>query len=135
MNYLVALICGSLFGFGLALSGMTDPAKVIGFLDLFGNWDPTLAFVMGGALLISLPFFQFGLGRLNAPMFAELFRIPDRSDIDIRLIAGAALFGIGWGLVGLCPGPVIASFAYLNADIFIFAAAMTAGMFAADQLS
>lgn len=134
MNYLIALVCGTLFGFGLALSGMTDPEKVIGFLDLFGDWDPTLAFVMGGALMISLPFFQFGLARLGSPMFEDVFRLPTRNDIDWRLISGAASFGIGWGLVGLCPGPAIASLAYLNPDIPIFAAAMVAGMFAADKL-
>ncbi len=132
MKLLMALISGILFGFGLALSGMTDISKVIGFLDLFGNWDPTLAFVMGGGILVSLPFFQFGLGKLKAPFFADVFRLPTRTDIDGRLITGAALFGIGWGLVGLCPGPAIASLAYLNIEILYFGAAMLAGMFVAD---
>lgn len=134
MKLLAALICGALFGFGLALSGMTDVAKVIGFLDLFGNWDPTLAFVMGGGLLVSLPFFQFGLPKLQQPVLTEVFRLPTRQDIDARLLGGAALFGIGWGLVGLCPGPVLASLAYFNTDIVIFAVAMVAGMFAADSI-
>ena len=132
MKLLMALFCGMLFGFGLALSGMTDISKVIGFLDLFGNWDPTLAFVMGGGILVSLPFFQFGLGKIKAPLFADVFRLPTRTDIDGRLIGGAALFGIGWGLVGLCPGPAIASLAYLNIDILYFGVAMMAGMFVAD---
>jgi uncharacterized membrane protein YedE/YeeE len=132
MKLIAALACGMLFGLGLSMSGMTDVTKVIGFLDLFGNWDPTLAFVMGGGLLISLPFFQFGLGKLNTPVLADVFRLPTRSDIDAKLIVGASLFGIGWGLVGLCPGPVLASFAYLNPDIVYFALAMFAGMFAAD---
>jgi uncharacterized membrane protein YedE/YeeE len=132
MKLLMALLCGTLFGFGLALSGMTDISKVTGFLDLFGHWDPTLAFVMGGGILVSLPFFQFGLGKIKAPLFADVFRLPTRTDIDGRLIGGAALFGIGWGLVGLCPGPAIASLAYLNIDILYFSVAMMAGMFVAD---
>jgi len=135
MNLLFALFCGTLFGIGLALSGMTDPARVIGFLDLFGDWDPTLGFVMAGALMISLPFFQLGVGKFKAPMFADVFRIPDRTDIDPQLITGAALFGMGWGLSGLCPGPVISSLAYLNEDVVFFAIAMIAGMFIADVVA
>lgn len=135
MNYLVTLICGTLFGFGLALSGMTDPEKVIGFLDLFGDWDPTLAFVMGGAVMISLPFFQFGISKLQTPWLSDVFHLPNRNDIDWRLLGGAAMFGIGWGLVGLCPGPAIASLAYLNLDIVFFAIAMGTGMFIADQIA
>ncbi len=129
-----SLLCGALFGFGLALSGMTDVSTVIGFLDLFGTWDPTLALVMGGGLAITMPFFQFGLGKMQAPVLDEVFRLPTRADIDPQLIGGAALFGIGWGLVGLCPGPAIASLAYLNIDIFYFGVAMALGMFVAEQL-
>ena len=132
MILLTALICGALFGAGLAFSGMTDVSRVIGFLDITGEWDPTLAFVMGGGLLISLPFFQVGLGRLRAPFFSDIFRLPTSRDIDGRLLAGAALFGIGWGLVGLCPGPAIASLAYLNPDLLWFALAMIAGMAAVE---
>ena len=132
MKLFFALLCGTLFGIGLALSGMTDPEKVIGFLDLFGAWDPTLGFVMAGALMASLPFFQLCLGRMQKPLFADDFRLPTRSDIDPQLVTGAALFGIGWGLVGLCPGPVISSLAYQNNDVAIFAVAMIAGMFLAD---
>ncbi len=134
MKLLMALLCGMLFGFGLALSGMTDIANVIGFLDLFGDWNPTLAIVMVGGILVSLPFFQFGLEKIKAPLFADVFRLPTRTDIDGRLIGGAALFGIGWGLVGLCPGPAIASLAYLNIDILYFGVAMMAGMFVTDFL-
>jgi len=130
----MALLCGMLFGFGLALSGMTDINNVIGFLDLFGDWNPMLAFVMVGGILVSLPFFQFGLGKIKAPLFANVFRLPTKTDIDGRLIGGAALFGIGWGLVGLCPGPAIASLAYLNIDILYFGVAMMAGMFVTDFL-
>ena len=132
MKLLMALLCGILFGFGLALSGMTDIANVIGFLDLFGDWNPALAFVMVGGILVSLPFFQFGLGKIKAPLFASSFSLPTKNDIDARLISGAALFGIGWGLVGLCPGPAIASLAYLNIDILYFGVAMLAGMFVVD---
>ena len=132
MKLLMALLCGMLFGFGLALSGMTDINNVIGFLDLFGDWNPMLAFVMVGGILVSLPFFQFGLGKIKAPLFADVFRLPTKTDIDGRLIGGAALFGIGWGLVGLCPGPAIASLAYLNIDILYFGVAMMAGMFVTD---
>ena len=132
MNLLAALLCGTLFGFGLALSGMTDVSKVIGFLDLSGRWDPTLAFVIGSGVLVSLPFFQFGLVKIQAPYFADVFQLPTRTDIDGRLLSGAALFGIGWGLVGLCPGPAITSLAYLNMDILYFGLAMIAGMFAAN---
>tara|TARA_B100000809_G_scaffold264224_1_gene319493 strand:- start:329 stop:757 length:429 start_codon:yes stop_codon:yes gene_type:complete len=132
MKLLMALLCGMLFGFGLALSGMTDINNVIGFLDLFGDWNPMLAFVMVGGILVSLPFFQFGLGKIKAPLFADVFRLPTKTDIDGRLIGGAALFGIGWGLVGLCPGPAIASLAYLNIDILYFGVAMMAGLFVTD---
>ena len=129
MKLLMALLSGMLFGFGLALSGMTDIANVIGFLDLFGDWNPTLAFVMVGGILVSLPFFQFGLRKITAPLFADVFRLPTKTDIDVRLIGGAMLFGIGWGLVGLCPGPAIASLAYLNIDVLYFGVAMIIGMF------
>ena len=132
MKLLAALACGALFGLGLAMSGMTDVTKVIGFLDIAGHWDPTLVFVMGGGVLVSLPFFQLGIGKLEKPLFADVFRLPTRNDIDVKLITGAALFGIGWGLVGLCPGPAIASIAYLNPDILYFVAAMFAGMTASD---
>ncbi len=131
-DYLAPLFCGTLFGIGLAMSGMTDVTKVIGFLDVFGNWDPTLAFVMGGGLLVTVPFFQFGLGRLQAPLFAAEFKLPGRADLDIRLVGGAMLFGIGWGIVGLCPGPAIAAIAHLNPDLLYFLFAMFAGMFLAD---
>ncbi|MFT7220920.1 MAG: putative membrane protein YedE/YeeE [Candidatus Azotimanducaceae bacterium] len=132
MNLIVALACGCLFGFGLSLSGMTDVERVTGFLDLAGDWDPTLAFVMGGGLLISLPFFQFGLKRFASPLLATEFRLPNRQDIDFRLLAGAMCFGIGWGLVGLCPGPAIASLAYMNPDIAWFGLAMLLGMLAVE---
>ena len=134
MNLLAALGCGILFGVGLAMSGMTDIERVIGFFDVFGNWDPSLAFVMGGGLLISLPFFQLLQPKLKGPVFGDVFRAPDRTDIDGRLIGGAALFGIGWGLTGLCPGPAVAALAHLDVGIIWATLAMLAGMLAADQI-
>ena len=134
MNLLAAFGCGILFGVGLAMSGMTDTERVIGFFDVFGNWDPSLAFVMGGGLLISLPFFQLLQPKLKGPVFGDVFRVPDRTDIDGRLIGGAALFGIGWGLAGLCPGPAVAALAHLDVDIIWATLAMMAGMLAADQI-
>lgn len=124
---LPALAAGTLFGAGLTFAGMTDPQRVRGFLDVFGQWDPTLAFVMGGAVLVMA--LAWRLRRLMGhPLFAEKFVLPDRSDLDPPLIVGAALFGIGWGLAGLCPGPAIASLALAPAAAVPFAAAMLVGM-------
>lgn len=121
------LVSGSLFGAGLTLSGMTDPARVRGFLDLFGNWDPTLAFVMGGAVAVMTIAWRIR-ARMAVPVFGEKFSLPDSSDLDARLIIGSALFGVGWGLAGLCPGPAIASLALSPAQVLPFVAAMFAGM-------
>lgn len=124
---IAALVSGLLFGAGLVISGMVDPLRVLGFLDVTGTWDPTLAFVMGGALLVTLPTFQ-ALGRLTKPLFAEKFALPTRRDIDARLVGGAALFGVGWGLVGLCPGPALVVLSTLQAPAFLFVGCMLAGM-------
>lgn len=122
-----ALISGLIFGLGLIVSQMTNPAKVIGFLDIFGDWDPSLALVMGGAVVVS------ALGtiiarRRGATMFAEQIELPTRRDLDYRLIGGAALFGIGWGLVGLCPGPALTAVTFGPWQLVVFVAAMFAGM-------
>jgi uncharacterized membrane protein YedE/YeeE len=122
-----ALVAGTLFGAGLTLSGMTDPQRVRGFLDLFGQWDPTLAFVMGGAVLVMAVAWRLRR-HVGHPLFAEKFVLPGRSDLDARLITGSALFGIGWGLAGLCPGPAIASLALAPAAVLPFVVAMLAGM-------
>ena len=122
-----AFAAGTLFGAGLTVSGMTDPQRVRGFLDLFGQWDPTLAFVMGGAIIVMAIAWRLR-GRMGHPLFAEQFVLPSRSDLDVRLILGSALFGIGWGIAGLCPGPAIASFALAPAAILPFVTAMLAGM-------
>jgi len=124
---LVALAIGALFGGGLALSGMIDPARVLGFLDLAGRWDPTLAFVMGGALIPSaLAYFVHR--RLARPVMAPDFAVPEPGRLDPRLIIGSVLFGIGWGLVGFCPGPALAALAVGSWPVFVFVAAMVAGM-------
>ncbi|MEP7316044.1 MAG: DUF6691 family protein [Sphingomicrobium sp.] len=121
------LASGTLFGAGLTVGGMVDPARVRGFLDLFGNWDPTLAFVMGGALVVMAIAWRFQ-ARMRQPLFAERFSLPERQDLDGKLIGGAILFGIGWGLAGICPGPAIASLALVPAKVFPFIIAMVAGM-------
>ena len=104
MKNVASLVAGVLFGFGLALAQMTDPAKILNFLDFSGTWDPTLAFVMGGAVLVTLVSFRFIL-RQPSPVLSPRFYVPTRRDIDARLIGGSALFGAGWGLGGFCPGP------------------------------
>ncbi|WP_416833178.1 DUF6691 family protein [Erythrobacter sp.] len=123
---IVPALSGIVFGAGLALGGMTDPARVRGFLDLFGAWDPTLAFVMGGAVLVMVVAWQVQ-SRMMRPLFAEGFSLPDRSDLTPRLIGGSALFGIGWGIAGLCPGPGFAALVIDPASAAIFVVAMFAG--------
>jgi uncharacterized protein len=127
MKYVVAFGSGVLFAIGLVVSGMTQPSKVVGFLDFFGNWDPSLAFVMGGAVLINAVLYRFVVKR-QRPFLTPKFHLPTRSDLDWRLIAGGGLFGVGWGLAGYCPGPGITSLASLQAPALVFVGAMTAGM-------
>tara|TARA_R110002072_G_scaffold138109_5_gene281191 strand:+ start:23023 stop:23445 length:423 start_codon:yes stop_codon:yes gene_type:complete len=124
---IASLASGTLFGAGLALGGMTDPARVRGFLDIFGDWDPTLAFVMGGAVIVMAIAWRF-VPQMAGPLLDERFHLPTRSDLTPRLIGGAALFGIGWGVAGLCPGPGIAALVIEPAAAAIFVLAMLAGM-------
>ncbi|WP_019998144.1 YeeE/YedE family protein [Aureimonas ureilytica] len=124
---LLALLSGLVFGVGLVVSQMIVPEKVLGFLDLYGTWDPSLAFVMGGAILVSAPAFALAR-RMGRPLAAPRFEIPTRRDIDARLLSGAAIFGLGWGLVGLCPGPALAAIALSAMPALVFVAAMMAGM-------
>lgn len=124
----LALLAGVLFGAGLAFSGMADPQRVRGFLDLFGSWDPTLAFVMGGALIPMAIAWRFQSG-MTKPFAAAQFSLPTRRDLDPRLVGGSALFGIGWGIAGLCPGPALADLAIAPLPAAIFVAAMLMGMF------
>src|SRR5215468_10844764 len=124
---LASFVCGLIFGAGLLISGMTQPEKVLGFLDIFGAWDATLAFVMGGAVAVAS--IGFALARRStAPVFAARFSWPERRDIDAPLVAGAVLFGIGWGLVGICPGPALVNLAGLSLPIVVFVGAMVIGM-------
>ena len=126
---LIPLAAGTIFGAGLTTGGMTDPARVRGFLDLFGAWDPTLAFVMGGAVLVMAAAWVVQR-KMIRPIFADVFSLPDRNDLTPRLIGGSALFGVGWGIAGLCPGPGFAALAIAPGSAAIFVAAMLAGMLA-----
>lgn len=127
MKQFSALLSGLLFGIGLILSGMTDPAKVIGFLDIGGRWDPSLAFVMGGAVLVGLLAFPFASSRQTA-WLGDPMRLPATRQIDRPLIFGAVLFGVGWGMAGYCPGPALTSVLYGGAKPLIFVLAMLSGM-------
>ena len=128
MSKIISLISGIIFGVGLAISNMINPAKVLGFLNFFGQWDPSLIFVMIGAILTSAPFF-FLFRNKNKPLFTETFSIPKTKNIDSKLIVGSSLFGVGWGLVGFCPGPAIASLALANEYTIFFLISMFGGFF------
>jgi uncharacterized membrane protein YedE/YeeE len=130
MQLIMALVAGLVFGLGLIVSGMTDPSKVIGFLDIFGNWNPSLAFVMGGAVAVGLIAFPFAEKRSTALLGGPV-RLPTSSKIDRRLVLGGLAFGTGWGLAGYCPGPALASllaFGEAGGKAWLFFAAMLAGM-------
>ena len=127
IRILGALAIGLLFGAGVSVSGMINPAKVLGFLDFAGNWDPTLGLVMLGALIAAVPGYAL-VRRLDAPLTEQRFQIPTARHIDVPLVAGALMFWVGWGLVGFCPGPAIAAVATGLQDVLIFFAAMVAGM-------
>jgi len=135
MRAIAALICGFVFGLGLVISGMTDTARVLGFLDVLaipkGTWDPTLVIVMAAALIVSIPGFMLSRRRAR-PLLADAAVWPTKTAVDPALIAGAALFGAGWGLVGLCPGPAIANLATASPAVALFVAAMIFGMAAHD---
>lgn len=125
-EYLIALISGVLFGLGLGFSQMIDRDRVLGFLDVAGVWDPTLLFVLGGAVGVTLITFRFVL-RLPHPLLAEKFYLPTKKDIDIPLVAGAALFGVGWGIAGYCPGPSITALVLGILNPLLFVVALIAG--------
>lgn len=128
MYILVGILSGVLFSVGLSVSGMVNPHKVLGFLDFSGEWDPALMFVMAGGVLVNTVLFKFILKRKN-PLFGESFSLPTNKDIDKRLILGSALFGIGWGTGGICPGPGLANLFTLNPNAIVFCVFMILGMF------
>jgi len=127
MKELSVFICGFLFALGLGAAGMTQPAKIIGFLDLAGSWDPALLFVMGGAVVFGFVSFPLVLRR-PAPVLEERFLLPEKKRIDFRLLSGATLFGTGWGLAGYCPGPALVALVTLDPWVWTFATAMLAGL-------
>jgi uncharacterized membrane protein YedE/YeeE len=133
MHIVSAFIVGLIFGIGLIVAGMTNPAKVQAFLDLAGNWDPSLALVMGGAILVGLVAFRFA-GQRERSLLGEAMRLPTASRIDRRLVLGSLAFGAGWGLGGFCPGPALASLATGGGKVLLFTGAMLAGMVVFDIL-
>lgn len=133
MRIIVSATAGLLFGLGLTVSGMADPAKVQNFLDPFGAWDPSLAFVMLGAIAVTFAGYRLAFRR-GRPLLADTLSLPSKTDIDVRLLAGAGLFGIGWGLSGFCPGPAIVSLPLLATGTLVFVPAMLTGMLLARAL-
>ena len=124
-----SLFCGLIFGFGLIISGMSNPARVLNFLDWSANWDATLAFVMGGAIAVAAPGIYW-VRKRRSPIFTDKFDIPSTTRIDTKLILGASIFGIGWGIGGFCPGPGVVALATLKPEVVLFVVAMLAGMLA-----
>ncbi len=130
---LIALISGIVFGVGLTVSEMVNPAKVLNFLDVFGTWDPSLILVMGGAVVTTFIGYQLVLRR-QSPILSEAFQLPTSKDFDSRLVIGAILFGVGWGLVGFCPGPALSALILGGEPVVYLVLSMSVGMFLADQL-
>ncbi|WP_310620754.1 DUF6691 family protein [Flexibacterium corallicola] len=124
---IIGFLSGLLFGAGLLVSGMANPSKVQNFLDLTGAWDPSLAFVMAGGIGVALPFFWLAR-KMDKPVASEGFKLPSKIDADWRLVAGSAIFGIGWGVGGLCPGPAITSLGLFTVEAAVFVVCMLAGM-------
>lgn len=123
-----AFLGGAVFGVGLAIGGMTQPAKIVGFFDFFGSWDPSLAFVMLGALIVYAPVYRWAVRTWQRPIWAPKFTLPTRKDIDGRLVLGSAIFGVGWALGGYCPGPAFTSVGGGSTEALTFGAAMLAGV-------
>jgi uncharacterized membrane protein YedE/YeeE len=130
---LAALGCGIIFGLGLSISEMINPTRVIGFLDIAGEWDITLLLVMGSAVFVTVIGFPLVLKQPH-PLLSEKFSLPTKNSIDMELLSGATLFGIGWGLAGLCPGPAVAALASLSPSVMLFVAAMLVGLFIAPMI-
>ncbi|MGM0826079.1 MAG: DUF6691 family protein [Pseudomonadota bacterium] len=134
LTLMASYVAGLLFSLGLAVSGMTDPARVVGFLDVAGDWDPTLMFVLGGAVMTTFIGYRFVL-KQPAPMLAGRFELPSRRDLDTKLLGGAALFGVGWGLSGYCPGPAIASLGGATLPLVAMLATMVLGWLIAKRIA
>lgn len=130
MRTLSALVIGLIFGLGISISGMANPAKVLNFFDIFGTWDPSLAFVMAGALAVNIPGYRLAFRR-PAPVIEPRFQIPDKRVIDRRLVLGSATFGIGWGIAGFCPGGALPVISTLEPGVLVFIAALIVGMLVA----
>lgn len=126
-NAFIAFITGIIMGLGLCISQMINPAKVVAFLDVFGKWDPSLALVMGGALFVTIISFRF-IFKQNKPLCASQFSVPTKKEVDLKLLIGSAVFGVGWGLSGFCPAPAVASLVYGLKKSFLFVGSMLAGM-------
>ena len=133
MKLVAGYLIGLVFGLGIAVSGMINPAKVLNFFDIAGTWDPSLAFVMGGALAVALPGYRLVLAR-KAPRFEPKFQLPDTKLIDMKLVAGSGLFGIGWGIAGFCPGGALPALGTLRPEALAFVASMILGLFIARGL-
>lgn len=127
-NKLAALVVGFIFALGLGVSGMTQPQKVVGFLDLFGNWDPSLIFVMAGSIIVHFITYKF-IRKRNSPLLSAKWHVPTKKDITLSLVLGSFLFGIGWGLGGFCPGPAVTSLASFEQKPFLFVISMLVGMY------
>jgi len=134
MNKIISLLCGIVFGIGLVISEMINPEKVLGFLNIFKVWDPSLAFVMIGALIVSTPVFHLFKNK-KKPLFSSNFLISSKKEVDKKLIIGSIFFGAGWGLIGLCPGPAITSLALLNMNSAFFVISMFAGFYIGSKVN
>ena len=133
MRLVISYLIGLIFGIGIALSGMANPAKVLNFFDIAGAWDPSLAFVMGGALIVTFIGYRVVLKR-PAPLMSQNFQLPTRRDLDLPLLGGSALFGVGWGIAGFCPGGALPALGTGRSEVFVFVAALLAGIIASKLL-
>lgn len=135
LRFISALICGILFGMGMAISGMVDPLVVLGFLDIAGQWNPDLIFVLGGAIMIFMPGFFLFIKPRETPLQGLKFAYSNKRVIDKPLVIGAAIFGVGWGLAGICPGPAISSLSANTLDIVLFIAALLIGQYSVKKIA
>ena len=135
LKYISSAIAGSVFGFGIAISGMANPAKVLNFFDIFGTWDPSLVFVMGGAMITALIGYRLVFGVQKRPLFEVSFSLPSAKQIDRRLILGSIVFGIGWGIAGFCPGGAIPTFGLGHSESYIFIASLVVGILVARRIN